>query len=49
METTDSGPQVAWADTCEDASENVSSRMNFSYAVKSGLRMIVIVLLHVVL
>ena len=37
METTDSGPQVAWADTCEDASENVSSRMNFSYAVKSGL------------
>ena len=37
METTDSGPQTSWADTCEDASENVSSRMNFSDAVKSGL------------
>lgn len=37
METTDSGPQADWADTCEDASEEFSSRMNFSDAVKSGL------------
>lgn len=37
MENTDSGPQADWADASEDVSEELSSKMDFSGAVRSGL------------